>query len=76
MQPPSSILCIHPLVCCQVTFFIRRALEAKAALYDRLSRGEGLKELEEEEEGGDEEGSHRYMVDFTKKVYEVSVTIY
>lgn len=51
--------------------FFRRALEAKAALYEKLSRGEGLRELEGAEEGEGEEG-HTYMVDFTKKVYEVS----
>lgn len=45
----------------------RRALEAKAAIYDRLSRGSGLRE-EEEDEG--EEGDPRYMVDFTKKIWE------
>ena len=52
----------------------RKALEAKAALYEKLSRGQGLRELEREEEegGGGEEGGHTYMVDFTKKVYEVS----
>ncbi len=46
---------------------IRQALEAKAALYERLSRGEGLRELEEEEEEADEE---KYMVDFTRKIAE------
>ncbi len=52
----------------------RRSLEAKAALYDRLSKGEGLRELvEEEEEAGMGEGQHRYMVDFTKKAVEVNV---
>ena len=44
----------------------RQALEAKAALYERLCRGEGLREAEEE--GGEEEGEGRYMVDFTRKV--------
>ena len=49
----------------------RQALEAKAALYERLCRGEGLREVEEE---GEEEGEGRYMVDFTRKVAnEVSV---
>ena len=50
----------------------RRALEAKAALYERLSRGDGLREAEEED-GGEEEGEggdSRYMVDFTRKVWE------
>ena len=46
----------------------RRALEAKVALYDRLSKGEGLKEALERE-AGEEEDNH-YMVDFTKKAYE------
>lgn len=52
---------------------LRRSLEAKAALYERLSRGEGLKELNREEEEREGEGEAPvYMVDFTKKVYEVS----
>ncbi len=51
----------------------RRALEAKAVLYEKLSRGEGLRELEEEEEEG-EEG--RYMVDFTRKIAEQVCYVY
>ena len=52
----------------------RRALEAKAALYDKLSRGEGLKELNRMEDDGEMTGEEGpvYMVDFTKKVYNVS----
>lgn len=53
---------------------LRRSLEAKAALYERLSRGEGLKELNQEEEEREGEGEAPiYMVDFTKKVHEVSI---
>ena len=47
----------------------RKALEAKAALYDRLCGGEGVRgggSDDSEEEGG--EG--RYMVDFTRKIVE------
>ena len=52
---------------------LRRALEAKAALYERLSRGEGLSADSDGEEG---EGEGRYMVDFTKKIAEeVSVCV-
>ena len=51
-------------------FCCRKALEAKAALYDRLSRGEGLREMEAEDEGSGE-GNPLYMVDFTKKLYQV-----
>ncbi len=43
----------------------RKALETKAAIYDKLSKGQGLQEVE----GQDGEES-RYMVDFTRKVYE------
>ena len=47
----------------------RRALEAKAAIYARLSGGDGVREGEEEEE--EEEGEEpRYMVDFTRKIWE------
>ena len=46
---------------------LRRALEAKAALYERLSRGEGLSADSDGEEG---EGEERYMVDFTRKIAE------
>ena len=46
---------------------LRRALEAKAALYERLSRGEGLSADSDGEEG---EGEGRYMVDFTRKIAE------
>jgi len=42
----------------------RQALEAKAALYDRLSKGQGLDEVDDEEE------TSRYMVDFTRKIYQ------
>ena len=45
----------------------RRALEAKAAIYARLSGGDGVREEEEEEEEGEEP---RYMVDFTRKIWE------
>ena len=58
-------------------FLSRQALEAKAALYDRLCRGEGLREEEEDSEGEEEEGGKRgYLVDFTRKiVQEVSVWV-
>ena len=46
---------------------LRRALEAKAALYERLSKGEGLSADSDGEEG---EGEGRYMVDFTRKIAE------
>ena len=57
------------------TFFAhRKALEAKAALYDRLCGGEGLKMGGSDSEGEDGEG--RYMVDFTRKIAEeVSVCV-
>jgi hypothetical protein len=45
----------------------RRALEAKAAIYARLSGGGGVREEEEDEGEGEEP---RYMVDFTKKIWE------
>lgn len=44
----------------------RKALEAKAALYDRLCGGEGV--TQSDSEGEEEEG--RYMVDFTRKIIE------
>ena len=47
----------------------RKALEAKAVLYDRLCGGEGLKKRGSESEGEEEEEG-RYMVDFTRKIYE------
>ncbi len=54
----------------------RRSLEAKAALYERLRRGEGLKELDKaDEEGGASGEGPTYMVDFTKKVYEVGTGV-
>ena len=61
-----------------VFFFSRQALEAKAALYDRLCHGEGLREEEEDSEGEEEEGGKRgYLVDFTRKiVQEVSVWVH
>lgn len=37
----------------------------KAALYEKLSKGQGLQEVE-----GQEGEESRYMVDFTRKVYE------
>ena len=40
----------------------RAALEAKAALYDKLHHGEGLRDSDDEE---DEELGPRYMVDFS-----------
>lgn len=46
----------------------RKALEAKAALYDRLCEGEGVRGGGSGSEGEDEEG--RYMVDFTRKIVE------
>lgn len=46
----------------------RRALEAKAALYDRLCRGEGVKG--DSDSGEEGEGEQRYMVDFTRKIHE------
>jgi len=47
-------------------------------LYDRLCRGEGLREEEEDSDGGEEEGGKRgYLVDFTRKiVQEVSVCVW
>ena len=69
---------MHGWSCWTTDYFchFRRSLEAKAALYEQLSRGEGLKELSQEEEeregGGD---APVYMVDFTKKVYEVGVQV-
>ena len=47
----------------------RRALEAKVAVYERLSKGQGLQE-EETLEGDGEEEDGRYLVDFTRKAYE------
>ena len=44
----------------------RRALEAKAAIYARLSGGDGVREEEDEGEGEEP----RYMVDFTRKIWE------
>ncbi len=44
---------------------LRQALEAKALIYEKLSKGQGLEEVE----GQDGEES-RYMVDFTRKVYD------
>ena len=46
----------------------RQALEAKAALYDRLRQGVGLREELEGEDG--EENEPRFMVDFTKKIWQ------
>ena len=54
---------IHVLV-----HMYRRALEAKAAIYARLSGGGGGGVREEEDEGEGEEP--RYMVDFTRKIWE------
>ena len=48
----------------------RRALEAKAALYDRLCRGEGVRGDSDSGEEGEGEGEQRYMVDFTRKIHE------
>lgn len=45
----------------------RKALEAKAALYDRLCGGEGLRGRGSDSE---EEEEERYMVDFTRKIVE------
>ena len=59
------------MVC--ILLHCRRALEAKAAIYERLSRGGGLKDEEderEEEEGDGEEGDPHYMVGFTRKIWE------
>ena len=47
----------------------RKALEAKAALYDRLCEGEGLRGRGSDSEGEEEEEG-RYMVDFTRKIVE------
>ena len=44
----------------------RRALEAKAAIYTRLSGGDGVREEEDEGEGEEP----KYMVDFTRKIWE------
>ena len=43
----------------------RAALEAKAVLYEKLSRGEELPSSDEEDENGP-----IYMVDFQRKIYE------
>ena len=43
------------------------ALEAKAALYDKLHHGEGLLDSDDDD---DEELGPRYMVDFQRKIYE------
>ncbi|XP_064397894.1 coiled-coil domain-containing protein 174-like isoform X2 [Halichondria panicea] len=43
----------------------RQALEAKAVIYEKLSKGQGLEEVE-----GQEGEESRYMVDFTRKVYD------
>ena len=48
----------------------RRALEAKAAIYARLSGGSGGGVREEEDEGEGEGEEPRYMVDFTRKIWE------
>ena len=52
-----------------VFFFGRAALEAKAALYEKLSRGEDLPSSDDDEGEGMENGP-RYMVDFHRKTYE------
>ena len=55
----------------------RKALEAKAALYDRLCGGEGLRRVGSDDSEGEEEEEGRYMVDFTRKIAEeVNVHIY
>ena len=46
----------------------RKSLEAKAALYDKLCGGEGVRMGGSDSEGEEEEG--RYMVDFTRKIVE------
>eukprot|EP00731_Ephydatia_muelleri_P032953 Em0024g497a len=51
----------------------RRALEAKVAVYERLSKGQGLQE-EEALDGDGEEEDGRYLVDFTRKAYEEMLT--
>ena len=51
----------------------RRALEAKAAIYARLSGGDGVREEEEDEGEGEEP---RYMVDFTRKIWEEVISIF
>ena len=48
----------------------RKALEAKAALYDRLCEGEGLRRGGSDDSEGEEEEEGRYMVDFTRKIAE------
>ena len=48
----------------------RRSLEAKAAIYARLSGGGGGGVREEDDEGEGEGEEPRYMVDFTRKIWE------
>ena len=65
----SSLLLLYVTSEVSRVMHCRRALEAKAALYDRLCGGEGVRgggSDDSEEEGG--EG--RYMVDFTRKIVE------
>ena len=45
-------------------------MEAKAALYDRLCGGEGLRRGGSDDSEGEEEEEGRYMVDFTWKIAE------
>ena len=47
----------------------RAALEAKAKLYDKLSKGEGLLNSDNEDDEDGEDGP-KYMVDFQRKIYE------
>ena len=54
-------------VCCNAH---RKALKAKAALYNRLCGGEGLRRGGSDDSEGEEEEEGRYMVDFTRKIAE------
>ena len=54
-------------MCCNAH---RKALEAKAALYDRLCGGEGLRRGGSDDSEGEEEEEGRYMVDLTRKIAE------
>ena len=61
------ITCMHMYIGIHVSVPYRRALEAKAAIYARLSGGGGGVREEEDEGEGEEP---RYMVDFTRKIWE------
>ena len=65
---------MHMYIGIHVSVPYRRALEAKAAIYARLSGGGGGVREEEDEGEGEEP---RYMVDFTRKIWEeVNCTVH